>query len=72
MCAVRRGIDERDYAILPAFGGCCARQSTGHALDAATLPRSVTNSRLRISCLWRLGKGILSALANTLIGEKSV
>jgi hypothetical protein len=43
MCVVRRGIDERDHRNLTGIGGCCARPSTGHALDAATLPGSVTN-----------------------------
>jgi hypothetical protein len=43
MCVVRRGIDERDHRDLTGIGGCCARPSTGHALDAATLPGSVTN-----------------------------
>jgi hypothetical protein len=30
--------------------GCCARTTSGHALAATTLPKSVINSRLRMSC----------------------
>jgi hypothetical protein len=59
MCAVRRGIDERDYRDLTGIDGCCARPSTG----AAQKPPS----HLLAS---GLGKGILSALANTLRGRK--
>jgi hypothetical protein len=38
MCAIRRGIDDRDYRDLTGIDGCCTRPSIGHALDAATLP----------------------------------
>jgi hypothetical protein len=66
MCAVRRGIDERDYRDLTGIDGCCAR---AHRLAMrSTRQRCPEAAFSSLASGW--GKGILSALANTLIEGK--